>query len=598
LHGLLQRRGAGSSEPYAQEIIDAFGFKTKVGFTKQDPDLGDSSKLKGDEIKPSYFVRANPAFPVTITQMGSYHSCCVSTERIQWYVKGSSTLTTLYTVVVQDAQRLLPRVSTTSGALATATFNPTTPFGFKIGSLDWTDAVKNPSFKIGIRVWKAYDSKGNIIPNSYIVSNDYLGTPGTNYDYNDNAHSVTNVRPEIGAAFFSTLSSTPSALDFGEKILQTTDSLQLTIKSDGQTYANGSSDPVVKISSVQIIGENKSEFSAALPPITTLNPQQTTTIKVKFKPLSQGLKIADLLVYYDNSQSPLRVPLYGIAKTSGTTVTANYRIKAGSSTPITINGKTWSADTPYAFDNLQPSTNTALHQIAGTDEDTLYLKEQSSNANKKPFRYEMTVPNGDYVVRLHFAEIIWGAPGGGSTGGAGTRVMSIKLEGQYRLVNLDVAQEVGSATAVIKNFPVTVTDGKLNIDFSATVDRPMVNAIEVYSFSSAAARPLNAPVTAAPSLFSMEQPNVSENNFERPKVYPNPLRNRFTIEFPSKYQGNFSTDIIDMVGRKYEIGKTKLKPGGSNMQIDISRFSLKPGVYFLQIHAETGKTEVFKLVIE
>jgi len=329
-----------------------------------------------------------------------------------------------------------------------------------------------------------------------------------------------------------------------------------------------------------------------------LAPQQATTIKVKFSPLTQGLKIADLLIYYNNSLSPQRVPLYGIAKASGTTVTANYRIKSGSSTSVIVNGKTWSAETPYAFDNLEPYTNVSLSQVAGTDEDALYLREQSSNGDKKPFRYEITVPNGDYVVRLHFAEIVWGAPGSGfGAGGPGSRVMSVKLENQLRLVNLDVAQEVGVATTLIKNLPITVTDGKLNIDFSASVNRPMVNAVEVYSFSSAGARAANK-TDSSQTIFSMEQTDGSQNNFERPKVYPNPLHNRFTIEFPTKYQGNFTTQIVDMIGRKYEIAKTKLKAGGSNMQVDISKLNLKAGVYFLQIHSEAGKTEVFKLIIE
>ncbi len=76
----------------------------------------------------------------------------------------------------------------------------------------------------------------------------------------------------------------------------------------------------------------------------------------------------------------------------------------------------------------------------------------------------MPVTNGDYVVRLHFAEIVWGAPGNGLTGGAGSRVMNVSLENQLRLINFDVAKEVGPAAALVKNIPVTITDGKLNID--------------------------------------------------------------------------------------------------------------------------------------
>jgi hypothetical protein len=323
---------------------------------------------------------------------------------------------------------------------------------------------------------------------------------------------------------------------------------------------------------VQIAGENKSEFSAGMPVKTILNPQENTTLTVSFNPVTEGLKIVDLLIYYNNSQSPLRVPLYGIAKASGTTVTAHYRINSGSSSSLTINGKTWSADTLYSFDNLEPYTNPGLTQIKATDEDALYLREQSSNGDKKPFRYEMPVTNGNYIVRLHFAEIYWGAPGGGLAGGTGSRIMSVSLENQLRLINFDVTQEVGAAAALVKNIPVTVTDGKLNINFSATVNRPMVNAVEVYSFSSSSqiianssssqviANFLNlrsfssastntlavnssllavantSPLISSPSAMSNNTAVISEkeiydskNNFEKTKVYPNPLHKRFNI---------------------------------------------------------------------
>jgi hypothetical protein len=483
LNGLWQKAGEGNNEPYAQEIINAFGFKTKTGFNHTDPDLGDTTKLKGDEIKPSYFVLANTALPVSVRQISAYHGCCNSTEKISWFSKGSPTLNSVFTHIAVDGQSLLPRRSA-SGTAASGTFTPTTAFGFKIGNNDWTDATKTPGTKIGIRVWKAFDSKGNIIPNSYIISNDYLGSPSTNYDYNDNTYFISNIQPEIGTAFFSTLNVAPSALDFGEKILLTADSVLLNIKNNGLTYSDGSSDPAIKISSVEIAGENKSEFTAEMPPVTTLNSQTSSTIKVKFNPLSQGLKIADLLIYYNNSLSPYRVPLYGIAKAANTAVVVNYRIKSGSAVPLTINGKTWSAD-EYSYDNLEPFTNPSLIQIAATDEDSLYFTEQSSDGDKKPFRYEIPVPNGDYVVRLHFAENYWGNPGGVLTAGAGSRVMSIKLENILRVVNFDIIQEVGTASAIIKNLPVTVTDGKINIDFSASVNRPSVSAIEVYSFISA-----------------------------------------------------------------------------------------------------------------
>lgn len=588
LNGIWQKQGEGNNEPYAREIINAFGFKTNTGFAHDDPDHGDSTKLKGDEIKPSYFVQADTSSPVSVRQMSSYHGCCTQTESIMWYTKGSTALRTVFTHAAKDAQSVLPRKNGSSSA-AEGTFTTTAPFGFKTGSKDYTDASKNPGGQIGIRIWKVIDAKGNAIANTYIVANDYLGSEFTNYDYNDNMYYVKNVKPATGAAYYSALNAAPSAVDFGENLVQSNNTRTINLSSLGKMYADSSKDPVITILSVAVAGENKSEFSVSTPAKTTLNPQENTTITVGFNPTSQGLKIADLLIYYKNTPLPLRVPLYGIAKATGTAVTANYRINSGSATPITINGKTWSADNQYAFDNLEPYTNAQVHQIAGTDEDSLYFKEQSSNADKKPFRYELPVSNGDYVVRLHFAELYWGAAGSGLNGGAGSRVMNVSLENQLRLINFDVTQEVGGATALIKNIPVTVTDGKLNIDFSANVNRPMVVAVEVYSFRAAAAKPLsNANLSA-----------VTVNTIQKATVYPNPVEKTLHIQFPGKYAGKTDLQIADVSGRVYEIGKINLQGGISNtVEVNISNLSLKTGFYYLRILSGARLPEVIKLLVK
>ncbi len=363
LHGLWQYKGEGSNEPYAQEVINTFNFKTSTGFARSDPDKGDPTKPKGSQIISSFFVRADNSKPVTVRQMDAYHTCCTSGETISWYPKGNlSGAVSIVRHMGSDAQSLLPRKSASSPA--EGSFNPTTPFALKIAN-DKTDASSNSSGKIGARIWRAIDANGKLIPNIYIISNDYLGTSGTNYDYNDNMYYVSNLKPEVGTAYYSALSATPSALDFGsEKLLQTTNTLQITLKSLGQTYSNGTSDPTLIIDSVRIKGENKSEFSVAAPLKTSLTPQGTTTVSVTFKPVTQGMKIADLLIYYNNSLSPHRVPLYAVAKTSGTIFTAHFRINSGSSTSLTtINGKTWEADTKYSYDNLEPYTNGSLRQL-------------------------------------------------------------------------------------------------------------------------------------------------------------------------------------------------------------------------------------------
>lgn len=276
------------------------------------------------------------------------------------------------------------------------------------------------------------------------------------------------------------------------------------------------------------------------------------------------------------------MPLYGIAKSSGTAVTVKYRINSGSATAITVNGKTWSADTTFGVGDLQPYPNTKLTEVAGTEEDALFYTEQHSDASKKPWSYEFPVANGNYVVRLHFAEIYWGVSGGSLNGGAGLRVMSVAMEGRLRLINFDPTQEAGAATAIVKNFHVTVTDGKLNIDFSSTVDRPMICAIEIYSFSTTASRPALSSV---------------ESNSGKVKAYPNPLQKKFKMEFSARYAGDCHLQIIDALGRTYEMGKMTLPAGGSIMEADISKLSLKPGFYYLRILSANTKPEIIKLVV-
>ena len=60
----------------------------------------------------------------------------------------------------------------------------------------------------------------------------------------------------------------------------------------------------------------------------------------------------------------------------------------------------------------------------------------------------MNIPitNGTYNVKLHFAEIYWGAaePNGDPTGGGtGSRVFDVDIEGQVVLNDYDIFEEVG-----------------------------------------------------------------------------------------------------------------------------------------------------------
>ena len=97
--------------------------------------------------------------------------------------------------------------------------------------------------------------------------------------------------------------------------------------------------------------------------------------------------------------------------------------------------------------------------------------------------YEIPLENGDYTIHLHFAELWFGATGGG-IGSDGLRVFDVLMEDELVEDNLDIYALVGAETLITKTYTVAVTDGQLNIHFSSLSSdggtrHPVINAIEI-----------------------------------------------------------------------------------------------------------------------
>ena len=122
---------------------------------------------------------------------------------------------------------------------------------------------------------------------------------------------------------------------------------------------------------------------------------------------------------------------------------------------------------------------------------------QTEHTGSQPgFDYQIPVPNGNYDVILHFAEIYWGATGG-SAGGVGSRIFDVSIEGALVLDDYDIIADVGSETPVSKTFNVSVADGNLDLNFSSLaatggVNQAKVSAIEVLVGNMAPVAVINA----------------------------------------------------------------------------------------------------------
>ncbi len=203
LHGLWQKQGEGDREPHLQEIVDAFGLSTNIGFT--DKKAGDDFTLAGDEIRTRFFTVADPKQAVRIMQLAAYHSCCDQFESIRYSIAGGP-VKPLFAHLGRDAQSLLPRPQHLSNQAqahraATGYFRPD-GFVDLVVNGNHTDFYKNYPHadqdtlagRLALRVWPLKDHEGKIVEHHYLVAQDYVG-PRANYDYNDNVYLISNVLP-------------------------------------------------------------------------------------------------------------------------------------------------------------------------------------------------------------------------------------------------------------------------------------------------------------------------------------------------------------------------------------------------------------------
>jgi len=142
------------------------------------------------------------------------------------------------------------------------------------------------------------------------------------------------------------------------------------------------------------------------------------------------------------------------------------RIKAGKSEPIKdAEGNTWLAD--QGFEGGQTIERPDI-QIANTKSPDLYRAEHYSMDS-----FSWPVPNGKYVVKLHFAETFDGITG------PGERVFSFKVQGR-EFNDFDVWVKAGGPLkAYVETVPVEVTDGKVKVTFTPKVENPQICAIEI-----------------------------------------------------------------------------------------------------------------------
>jgi alpha-galactosidase len=156
-----------------------------------------------------------------------------------------------------------------------------------------------------------------------------------------------------------------------------------------------------------------------------------------------------------------------VSATAATPAQKTIRIKAGADAPFTdADGNVWLPDQGFA--DGQTEQRDASLAVANTKDPALYRTE---HWGMTAFTYP--VPNGKYTVKLHFAETY------DALDTAGSRVFSYNVAG-HEFKDFDVfAKSGGMAHAYVESVPVEITNGKLDITFTAGVENPEINGIEI-----------------------------------------------------------------------------------------------------------------------
>ena len=142
-------------------------------------------------------------------------------------------------------------------------------------------------------------------------------------------------------------------------------------------------------------------------------------------------------------------------------------IDSGASSSHSSGGVTWASDRGFTGGSVSTWSS-----VTGTTDPGRYGSVRYGMSG-----YDLPMSEGQYDVTLHMMEP-WAT-------GTGQRVFDVALEGDVVLDNLDLYRAAGGRLrAHDRTFRVDVTGQNLNIDFTASVNRPIVSSISVVPVTS------------------------------------------------------------------------------------------------------------------
>jgi Malectin domain len=180
--------------------------------------------------------------------------------------------------------------------------------------------------------------------------------------------------------------------------------------------------------------------------------------------VATGLFVA--FVHLAAAETP--VPNGVASSESGTSGAASViRIKAGVKKPVTdVEGNVWLPD--QGFTGGVIADRDVITTVSNTTSPALYRSERYGVTS-----FSRSVPNGKYLVRIHFAEMY------PRITGPGQRIFTFEVEG-HSYPDFDIwALAGGPRRAYVVSTHVEVKDGKLDITFTPRIQYTTINGVEI-----------------------------------------------------------------------------------------------------------------------
>lgn len=233
------------------------------------------------------------------------------------------------------------------------------------------------------------------------------------------------------------------------------------------------------------------------------------------------------------------------------------KINVGGNAALTyIGDKPWTANSEFGY--IDGTAYSAANNIPinGTLEDQIFREERSGLAS-----YKIRVGNGKYRIKLLFAENYFTQ--------AGKRVYDIFIEDSLVFNNLDIYQNAGVNTALIKFYDFYVYDEQIDLHFAAEFENPLLNGIIIEKLVSG----IN------------ESFNNYDKDFELYQNYPNPFNGTTKIQYALNSPQHITFEIFNTLGQKIYTNDLGLQLAGKHeITWNANNFaSVSSGVYFYSI---------------